>query len=85
MSIGDCEYCKKDKENGYCPIFNLKCKGCRVRALLSEPCKILRQYMAEDMARKFEVPDWKIEPNCGCTNRCKRHTQNTDNRYKVLF
>lgn len=85
MIIGDCGYCKKDIEKGYCPIFNLECASCRVRYLLSEPCKILRQYMAENMARKYEVPDWKIEPHCGCINRCKRHTQNTENRYKVIF
>lgn len=41
--------------------------------------------MAQNLARKFEVHDWKVEPNCGCTNKCKRHIQNTDNRYKVIF
>lgn len=80
-----CDLCEQAKIKPHFGTFDLKCDTCRVRYLLSEPCKILRQYMAENMARKYEVPDWKIEPHCGCTNRCKRHTQNTENRYKVIF
>lgn len=80
----ECEYCNEAKERTICPIFDLKCEGCRLRYLLSEPCKILRQYMAEDMARRFDVPNWKITPNCGCKATCQRHTKNQENRYKVV-
>lgn len=81
----ECGYCEQAKIKPHCGTFDLKCPTCRVRFLLSEPCKVLRQYMAEDMARKFDVPEWQIEPNCGCKHRCKRHRQNTDNRYRVNF
>lgn len=83
--MDNCDYCADAFEKGFCPIFDLNCAKCRFRYLISEPCKLLRQYMAQNLARKFEVHDWKVEPNCGCTNKCKRHIQNTDNRYKVIF
>lgn len=63
-----CKYCNV-KNSG---IFDYSCFGCRERALLSEPCKVLRKQMADNMWRNGEVPDWKVEPNCGCKNSCKR-------------
>lgn len=81
----ECDYCKRAEQKGFCPVFKLQCESCRVRWLLSEPCKIIRQYMAESLARTMDVPNWKIEPNCGCKYRCKRHAQDTEARYKINF
>lgn len=63
-----CKWC--DLKHSH--VYNYSCIGCRQRALLDEPCKILRQHMAENMWRFGDIPEWKVEPNCGCTNRCKR-------------
>lgn len=82
--MDNCDYCAYAFEKGFCPIFDLKCEKCRERALLTEPCKMLRQYMAEDMGRKFDVPNWKVEPHCGCKRHCKRHTSNQESRYKEV-
>lgn len=79
-----CEHCAYAEQKGFCPVFNYYCDGCRLRALLAEPCKLLRKYMAEDMARRFDVPNWKVEPNCGCKNVCKRHTTESQGRYKIV-
>ena len=79
-----CKYCDDANDKGLCPIFDLNCAGCRLRYLLSEPCKILRQYMAEDMSRRFTVPDWKVKPHCECKVHCQRHTVNQQARYKPV-
>jgi hypothetical protein len=64
----ECKHCAREN----CPIFNYKCFGCRERALLYEPCKVLREQMALNMWRYGDVPIWKREPNCGCKYICKR-------------
>jgi hypothetical protein len=59
----DCQDC------GTIGIFNLDCGLCRLRILRQEPCKVLRQQMAE----KYGGPDgdWKTN-NCGCERTCER-------------
>jgi hypothetical protein len=56
-------------------IFNLNCGPCRLRILLQEPCKVLRQQMAE----KYGGPDgdWKTN-NCGCERTCQRRANRRD-------
>lgn len=63
-----CRWCEANNSS----LFDYSCLGCRQRALLSEPCKVLRQYMAENMWRYGVIPDWKVEPHCGCKSYCKR-------------
>ena len=39
---------------------------------MSEPCKIMRKQIADNIIKYGEVPEWRIEPNCGCNNQCQR-------------
>lgn len=64
----DCKYCNDDKQH----TFDYACYKCREKALLSEPCKVLRKHMAENMWRYGEIPNWKKEPHCNCNRTCKR-------------
>lgn len=68
----DCPDCSKSKTEKHWGIYQMTCFGCRERLLLDEPCKTMRQGMAKSMQRWGEVPEWKVEPNCGCKNACKR-------------
>lgn len=63
-----CRWC----EANYNGTFDYSCLTCRERALMMEPCKVLRKYMADNMWRYGEVPDYRKEPHCGCKNQCKR-------------
>lgn len=79
----NCKWC----EAGHSHIYDYSCFKCRERALLDEPCKVLRKYMAENMWRYGEVPDWKREPHCNCNRNCKRQqltrkTQNANTTYR---
>jgi hypothetical protein len=67
----DCPYCLKAL-TGISGTFNYDCYGCRGRALLGEPCKVLRKHMALNMWRYGKVPEWKITPHCGCIDGCIR-------------
>lgn len=53
-------------------IYDMKCLNCRHRLLMSEPCKIMRKQIADNIIKYGEVPEWRIEPNCGCNNQCQR-------------
>jgi hypothetical protein len=64
----DCKYCN----NNCAGTFDYSCFKCRERSLMMEPCKVLRDYMAQSMWRYGVVPDWKREPHCGCKSSCKR-------------
>ena len=68
LNMSDCRWCQAKHSH----IYDYACYGCRQRALLDEPCKVLREYMANNMWRNGEVPEWRIEPNCGCKKSCKR-------------
>ena len=63
-----CEYCE---QGGY--IFNKACPGCRQRLVMGEWCKVKREEMARELERQFDfLPDWRVEPHCGCERICKR-------------
>lgn len=66
--LSECRWCKAKHSH----VYDYSCPQCRQRALLAEPCKILRKHMAENMWRYGDVPEWKVEPHCGCKNHCKR-------------
>lgn len=54
-------------------VYALKCPECRTRMALSEPCKVIRQYIVRSMETRYgEVENWKVEPNCGCKGNCER-------------
>jgi len=65
----DCAYAEKKQFHGG---YNFKCLGCRDRLLKSEICKLKRETLAKMLRKWGEVPEWKIEPHCGCTKSCKR-------------
>lgn len=68
MATGDCQLCKQPTG-----LYDLNCEGCRERALIDEPCKLLRQQLAERMQyKRMTVPNWMREPSCGCKGQCKR-------------
>jgi len=64
----ECKYCQRKDS----PTYDYGCIRCRERALIHEPCKVLREHMALNMWKYGEVPEWKRKPHCGCTNLCKR-------------
>lgn len=68
----ECIDCEKAKGKPYYGIYNLKCRGCRDRMIVNESCKIHREIVYKGLLKYGECGEWKIEPNCGCTNRCKR-------------
>ena len=72
MDIGKCSYCATAKTDKYFGEYTMRCYGCRERLLLTEPCKLMRKAYADRMRRWGIVPDWNIEPNCGCFKGCKR-------------
>lgn len=66
-----CEHCEKNS-----PIFDLHCYGCRDRIVMMEDCKLLREQTAKYIDEKFGfLPDYKREPNCGCTKFCLRKSR----------
>jgi hypothetical protein len=68
----ECRDCQLAVIHGIRGIYSLKCKGCKLRLLLDEPCKIIREILAQGMTKWGELPEYKIEPNCGCTFACER-------------
>jgi hypothetical protein len=67
-SCPDCDL-RKEKIPG---IYNVTCPECRLALLLAEPCKIIRQRMAERMVNWGDPGNYRIEPNCGCVKSCAR-------------
>jgi len=67
-----CKDCQKSETEKHWGIYQMTCLGCRQRLLIDEPCKLMRQSLANSMERWGEVPEWKVEPNCGCGRVCKR-------------
>jgi hypothetical protein len=65
--------------------YKLGCFECRKRFLLSEPCKLMRQILAEGVKKYGDLPEWMVEPSCGCINHCKRRQSirqlNVDYKY----
>lgn len=59
---------KKQHYGGY----DFKCFSCRDRLLQNESCKLKRETLAKMLRKWGEVPEWKIEPHCGCIKSCKR-------------
>lgn len=53
-------------------IFNVACQDCRNALVLTEDCKIIRGYIAEQMS-DYGDTNWKVEPNCGCEKFCVRN------------
>lgn len=77
MATGSCGHCKSASG-----LYDLNCEGCRERALMDEPCKVLRQQLAERMRYKgMSVPDWKREPSCGCKGNCRRIQNSSVDKY----
>lgn len=72
MTTGNCQCCAEAEFSKHYPIFNLNCFECRRRYLLSEPCKMFRQEMVKQMWMYDKIPEWKVEPSCGCKGKCKR-------------
>lgn len=65
----DCAYAQtKQYHGGYA----FTCFDCRQRLLLDEPCKLMRETLANMLRKWGDVPNWKVEPNCGCMKSCKR-------------
>ncbi len=65
----DCAYAQTKQHHGG---YSFTCFGCRERLLHSEPCKMMRETLANMLRKWGDVPDWKVEPNCGCIKSCKR-------------
>ena len=65
----DCAYAETKQYHGG---YSFTCFGCRARLLLSEPCKLMRETLANMLRKWGDVPEWKVEPNCGCMKSCKR-------------
>jgi tRNA(Ile2) C34 agmatinyltransferase TiaS len=65
----DCDNAAKKKFHGG---YSFTCFKCRERLLLDEPCKMMREMLSITLRKWGEVPQWKVEPNCGCAKACKR-------------
>jgi hypothetical protein len=82
----ECRDCQLAQIHGIRGIFSLKCKGCKLRLLLDEPCKVIREILAQGMTKWGELPEYKIKPNCGCKFACERRQSmqvlNSNNKYK---
>jgi len=65
----DCAHAKAKQHHGG---YSFTCFGCRQRLLLDEPCKMMRETLANMLRKWGDLPDWKVEPNCGCMKSCKR-------------
>ena len=80
----DCRDCDLAK-SGVHGTYQLKCFKCRERFLLAEPCKLLRQILANGITKYGDLPEWKVEPSCGCKNHCERRQSirqvNVDYKY----
>ena len=54
---------------------------------MDEPCKIMREILAQGIKKWGELPEYKVDPNCGCKFACERRQSmrvvNTDNRYRA--
>lgn len=73
MPSGECPACASAKTRKWPGgTYHFTCFACRERFLLDEPCKVMRGVYAKSMERWGEVPNWKVEPNCGCGHACKR-------------
>lgn len=80
-----CKDCELAQVHGIHGIYSLKCEGCRLRILMDEPCKIMREVLAKGITRWGELPNYKIEPSCGCKFTCQRRQStkmlNSDDTY----
>jgi hypothetical protein len=65
----DCAYAQTKQHHGG---YAFTCFDCRQRLLLYEPCKLMRETLANMLRKWGDVPNWKVEPNCGCMKSCKR-------------
>jgi hypothetical protein len=65
----DCSYAETKQHHGG---YSFTCFGCRQRLLLDEPCKMMRETLSKMLRKWGEVPEWKVDPNCGCMKSCKR-------------
>lgn len=71
-NLNECKDCKNAEGKEHWGVYHLKCKGCRDRMQIAETCKIHREILHKSLEKYGEVGEWKVEPHCGCTNRCKR-------------
>ena len=80
-----CRDCNLAEVHGIHGVYTLKCAGCRLRILMDEPCKVMREILAQGIKKWGELPEYKIEPNCGCKKVCERRQSiralNTDKTY----
>lgn len=81
----ECKDCQLAEIHGIHGIYSLKCIGCRLRLLMDEPCKIIREVLAQGMRKWGELPDYKKDPSCGCKYTCQRRQStkmlSSDDRY----
>lgn len=73
-----CPDCANAKGKCHHGVYNLRCKGCRDRMVMSESCKIRREIVYNGLYKYGDLSEWKIEPNCGCTNRCIKRQSRTN-------
>ena len=67
-----CKDCELAEIHGIRGTFTLRCIGCKERMLMDEPCKIIREVLAQGMTKWGDLPEYKKEPNCGCKYTCQR-------------
>jgi len=72
--VKECPDCKNAEGKDHWGTYHLRCYGCRNRMLIAESCKINREVLHKSLAKYGEMGEWKVEPNCGCTNKCKRRS-----------
>jgi hypothetical protein len=70
--MSDCVDCDRANPNLQGGIYSFKCKGCRNRFLMDEPCKMYRQIMADTIRQWGLVDDYQKEPHCKCEHQCDR-------------
>ncbi len=76
-----CELCQQNS-----PIFELKCSGCRDRMVMVEDCKLIRKWTAQQIEKDLGfLPDYKREPNCGCTEFCIRKSRIKNEQQTDIF
>lgn len=78
-----CNHCENSKNHEYYGRYAMSCYGCRQRLLLDDPCKVMREVTAKGMEKWGEIPEWKVEPNCGCKSECIRKKTMRINEEKV--
>ena len=70
--MSDCTNCTQAAVKEHWGGYSMSCFACRERFLMDEQCKVMRETYAKLYAKWGDVPEWKKEPHCGCSNACKR-------------